>query len=53
MYEVLKLIGKNKHRLTKQQYKTLRGQCLAGDAVGALKGLNKILRKFNSKTERG
>lgn len=45
MYEVLNLIQKNKHRLTKQQYKTLRGQCLAGDVQGALKGLNKILRR--------
>ena len=41
MYEVLNLIQKNKHRLTKQQYKTL----LAGDVQGALKGLNKILRR--------
>lgn len=45
MYEVLKLIEKNKHRLTKQQFKTLRGQCLAGEVQGALKGLHKILRR--------
>jgi transcriptional regulator with XRE-family HTH domain len=29
--------------LTRQQYKTLRGQVLAGDPQGALKGLQKIL----------
>lgn len=29
--------------LTAQQYQTLRGQVLAGDDVGALKGLDKIL----------
>jgi hypothetical protein len=29
--------------LTFQQYKTLRGQVLAGDADGALRGLRKIL----------
>lgn len=32
-----------RHRLTPQQYKTLRGQVLAGDPVGAMKGLRKIL----------
>lgn len=31
------------HRLTSQQYKTLRGQILAGDPDGALKGLRKLL----------
>lgn len=30
-------------RLTAQQYRTLRGQVLAGDADGAMKGLRKIL----------
>ena len=30
-------------RLTRQQYKTLRGQVLAGDPGGAMKGLRKIL----------
>jgi hypothetical protein len=29
--------------MTRQQYKTLRGQVLAGDPQGALKGLQKIL----------
>lgn len=31
--------------LTAQQYQTLRGQVLAGDDEGALKGLNKILNR--------
>lgn len=30
-------------RLTVQQYRTLRGQVLAGDSVGAMKGLRKLL----------
>lgn len=30
-------------RLTRQQYKTLRGQVLAGDPDGAMKGLHKLL----------
>ena len=32
-----------RHRLTVQQYRTLRGQVLAGDADGAMRGLRKIL----------
>ena len=46
MYETIKLIDKNKSKLTKQQYKTLKGQCLAGDTEGATKGLYKILRRI-------
>lgn len=34
-----------KHRLTQQQYKTLRGQVLAGDPDGAMKGLRNILQR--------
>lgn len=45
MLEFFKLLKQNKHRLTAQQYKTLRGQALAGDVAGALKGLNKLLRR--------
>ena len=33
----------NKRRLSRQQYKTLKGQILAGDSDGALKGLQRIL----------
>ncbi len=32
-------------RLTKQQYKTLKGQILAGDGDGAMRGLRKLLMK--------
>lgn len=32
-------------RLTAQQYSTLRGQVLAGDAEGAMKGLRRLMRK--------
>ena len=44
-YETLKLIKANYNKLTFQQYRTLKGQCLAGDVEGAKKGLFKILRK--------
>ena len=32
-----------RHRLTVQQYRTLRGQVLAGDPDGAMRGLRKLL----------
>lgn len=32
-----------RNRLTYQQYKTLRGQVLAGDSEGAMKGLRRLL----------
>lgn len=41
------LITLKAHRanLTAQQYQTLRGQVLAGDDEGALKGLSRILSR--------
>ncbi len=34
-----------RERLTKQQYKTILGQAMAGDIVGANKGLIKLLSR--------
>lgn len=42
-----------KARLSTQQYKTLRGQILAGDSDGALKGLRSILKRGESKRNGG
>lgn len=33
----------NKDKLALQQYRTVKGQILAGDTAGALKGLQKLL----------
>lgn len=44
-YKALIQLKATRDRLTTQQYKTLRGQVLAGDADGALKGLRKLLTK--------
>ena len=44
-FQALIQIKACKDRLTPQQFKTLRGQVLAGDPDGALKGLKRILRK--------
>ena len=41
----LRLRRMNKKHLTRQQYKTLRGQILAGDDLGAMKGMHKILHQ--------
>ena len=37
-----------RQRLTAQQYRTLRGQVLAGDSAGAMKGLRKLLLQEGS-----
>lgn len=42
----LKEIRKNKHLLTTQQMRTLKGQVISGDVDGAMKGMNKIMRRF-------
>lgn len=34
-----------KPKLTRQQYKTLKGQILAGDSEGAMRGLEKLTKE--------
>lgn len=41
----LRKLKKYTHKLTGQEYKTLRGQALAGNVEGATKGLDVILRR--------
>lgn len=41
----MKQLNQNKNILTKQQYKTLKGQVVAGDVTGANKGFIKILQR--------
>ena len=45
MLMTMKLLKAHRDRLTAQQYKTLRGQCIAGDIDGAIKGFYKIMRR--------
>lgn len=40
LYKILK---RNKYKLTRQQYLTIKGQIRAGDYEGALKGLNRLI----------
>lgn len=39
--KLFKLLNQYKYRMTKQQYKTIKGQIRKGDYEGALKGINK------------
>lgn len=34
-----------RHILSRQEYKVLKGQAVSGDVVGAIKGLNKLIRR--------
>lgn len=42
--ESLKLLKDYKYRITKQQYKTFKGQILSGNIEGFKKGLFKIIK---------
>lgn len=44
----LKILGRYRNTLTRQQLKTLRGQALAGDTQGAMRGLKTILARRES-----
>ena len=45
MMNIYQILKKYKNQLTKQQYKTLKGQVRAGDTQGAIKGLNRLLKR--------
>lgn len=41
----MKTLKANQKNLTRQQYRTIKGQAFAGDIKGAEKGLNKLLER--------
>lgn len=43
--DFMKVLKSNKVNLTRQQYKTVRGQAFSGDLEGARKGLAKLLKR--------
>ena len=43
-----KRLKENKKHLTRQQYRTIKGQLIAGDKNGAEKGLNRLLNRQKS-----
>ena len=46
--KAIKQLKANYNQLSRQQFRTLKGQALAGDPSGALKGLQKILQQKNN-----
>lgn len=48
MKQALVALRMARHLITPQQYRTMRGQVLAGDKEGAMRGLQKILKKPSS-----
>lgn len=40
--KLYKILKQYRHRMTKQQYKTIKGQIKKGDYEGAMKGINKL-----------
>lgn len=46
MQNFIKELKQYKDLLPKQDFKTLRGQALAGDLLGARKGLEKLKKKL-------
>ena len=42
-YKALIQLKATRDRLTKQQYRTIKGQILAGDPDGAMRGLRRLL----------
>ena len=47
----IKRLKAHRARLTRQQYSTLKGQALSGDSDGAMRGLDKILRRAMENVE--
>lgn len=45
--DFLNTLKTNKRALTKQQYRTIKGQALKGNVMDARKGLQKVLRRRN------
>ncbi len=43
--EFMKALKANQKNLTRQQYRTIKGQAFAGDIRGAEKGLYKLLER--------
>ncbi len=44
-----KELKSNRTNLTAQQYKTIKGQAVKGNIVGARKGLHKVLKRRNGR----
>ena len=45
--ELLITLSKHRNILPRQIFKTIRGQAIAGDVIGAKKGLQKMIKEQN------
>lgn len=45
--QFLDTLKSNKKNLTRQQYRTIRGQALKGNVMDARKGLQRVLKRRN------
>lgn len=45
MQTALSYLKKKKSELTVQQYRTIKGQILAGDEDGAIRGINRVVER--------
>lgn len=43
--DFMEQLKSNKAKLTRQQFRTLKGQAIAGDVDAAQKGLNKLMNR--------
>jgi len=52
-HKFLEMLKRHDGEITRQEYKTLRGQAIAGDIEGATKGLDQILYGRNGRATCG
>lgn len=43
--DFLKILDENRKNLTKQQYRTIKGQAMHGDVADANRGMQKVLKR--------
>lgn len=46
----MKCLNRHRSRLTRQQYRTLKGQAVSGNIEGAAKGLLKLMKNMEGET---
>lgn len=51
MLSFMHILKENRRKLTVQQYRTLKGQAVAGNVEAAHKGLKKLLRRRNTNAD--
>lgn len=47
--EFLKTLNQNKKKLSRQEYRTIKGQALHGDVIAANRGMQNVMRRRGSR----